>query len=242
MTERRGRENKLKTERLRQRAKTAKVPESASPICLGAPPPSGSGILGTLRLRLKLRARGRAGENRGRERPRGPRGGRRLGGPDARVLQTAPYPAQDWALGAGPGPSTQLQLVPRHPDCGPHRPSVLCAVPAPDSRRRLRYPPPARPLIVPPWRRPPPPAPGPSLPLTSRGAAGPGVGSPARLERNARSLRRLTARTQGRELGGLRLQNPGRVGIQSPKSRCSKWKMLQPSTRVSDRGAGNTNS
>lgn len=147
-------------------------------------------------------------------------------------------------LCAGPGPSTQFQLVPRHPDRRPHRPcpSVPCAVPAPDSRRRLRYPPPARPLIVPPRRRPPPPAPGPSLPLTSRGAAGPRVGSPARLDRNARSPRRLTARTQGRELGGLRLQNPGRVGIQSPKSRCSKWKMLQPSTRVSDGGAGNTNS
>lgn len=229
-------------ERFRQRAKTAKVPESASPICLGGPPPPGSGILGTLRLRLKLRARGRAGKNRGRERPRGPRGGRRLGDRmpgSCRRLPTPPRPAR-WALAPGPPPSSSGSLG--TPSAVPHRPSVPSAVPAPDSRRRLRYPPPARPLIVPPRRRPPPPAPGPSPPLTSRGAAGPRVGSPARLDRNARPPGRLPARTQGRELGALRLQNPGRVGIQSPKSRCSKWKMLQPSTRVSDGCAGDPNS
>lgn len=112
MTERRGRENKLKTERLRQRAKTAKVPESASPICLGAPPPPGSGILGTLRLRLKLRARGRAGKNRGRERPRGPRGGRRLGDRmpgSCRRFLTPPRTGR-WALAPGPLPSSNWSL------------------------------------------------------------------------------------------------------------------------------------
>lgn len=155
-----------------------------------------------------------------------------------RRLPTPPRTVR-WPRALYPAPTGPSAPRPPSPPSVPERP--LCG-PSPRFPPAPPLPPPARPLIVPPRRRPPPPAPGPSLPLTSRGAAGPRVGSPARLDRNARSLRRLTSRTQGRELGGLRLQNPGRVGIQSPKSRCSKWKMLQPSTRVSDGGAGYTNS
>lgn len=218
MTERRGQENKLKTERLRQREKTAKVPESASPSCLGAPP--------SPRLRDPGNSKAKAeeeGEGQGWEKPwageaAGSQGRAEAGGPDARVLQTAPYPAQDCALGAGPGPSYPAPTGPSAPGLrSPPSERPLCG-PSP------RFPPapPLPPTGTPPHcsASAPPPSPSPSLPLTSRGAAGPGVGSPARLDRNARSPRRLTARTQGRELGGLRLQNPGRVGIQSPKSRC----------------------
>lgn len=163
MTERRGRENKLKIERLRQRAKTAKVPESASPICLGAPPPPGSGILGTLRLRLKLRARGRAGKNRGRERPRGPRGGRRLGDRmpgSCRRLPTPPRTVR-WPRALYPAPTGPSAPRPRSPPSVPERP--LCG-PSP------RFPP--APLLPPTGTPPhcsasaPPPSPSPG-PLAS---------------------------------------------------------------------------
>lgn len=139
---------------MRQRTKTAKVPDSASPICLGAPPSQGSGILGTLRLRLKPRARGRAGKNRGRERPRGPRGGRRLGDRMPGSYRRFLTPPRTARWGAGPESSTQLQPVPRRPNRGPHCWILPCAVAAPNSSRRLHYPPPARPLIVPLRRRP----------------------------------------------------------------------------------------
>lgn len=122
---------------MRQRTKTAKVPDSASPICLGTPPSQGSGILGTLRLGLKPRARGRAGKNRGRERPRGPRGGRRLGDRMPGSYRRFLTPPRTARWGAGPESSTQLQPVPRRPNRGPHCWILPCAVAAPNSSRRL---------------------------------------------------------------------------------------------------------
>lgn len=82
-----------KMERLRQR----RVKPGAWSVRAG-----GSGILGTLGLRLERRARGRAGKSRGREAAGSQGRAEEAGGPDARVLQTAPSPARDCELGRWP--------------------------------------------------------------------------------------------------------------------------------------------
>lgn len=110
MTERRGRENKLKIERLRQRAKTAKVPESASPICLGAPPSPGLRDPGNSQAQAEAEGEGQGWEKPWAGEAAGSQGRAEAGGPDARVLQTAPYPAQDCALAPGPLPSSNWSL------------------------------------------------------------------------------------------------------------------------------------
>jgi hypothetical protein len=119
-------------------------------------------------------------------RPRGPRGGRRLGGPDARVLFTdGSLPRRGFARrGAGPEPP----LTPSPPPTTSGRSlGAAIAVPTVPSA----FPPPSSPSLPPapglaPCRHapslftaapPPPPAPGPSPPLTSRGAASPGPGT-----------------------------------------------------------------
>lgn len=112
----------------------------------------------------RQRARGRAGKNRGRERPRGPRGGRRLGdrmpGSYRRFLtppRTAHWGASPRVLHPAPvGPSAPQ---PRSPPLGP--PLCSCSP-------QLQPAPPLPPAGTPPHcsasAPPPPPAPGPSLP------------------------------------------------------------------------------
>lgn len=149
--------------RLRQRTKTAKVPESASPICLGAPLP---------RLRDPGNSQAQAeaeGEGQGWEKPwageaAGSQGRAEAGGPDARVLQTVPYPAQDGVLGRWPRVLHPAPVGPSAPQPrSPPLDSPLCSC-----SPQLQPAPPLPPAGTPPHcsasAPPPPPAPGPSLP------------------------------------------------------------------------------